>query len=67
MPDEDGYSFIQRLQARDPHRRVRAIALTAYARSEDRLRALQAGFVAHLGKPVNPNDLAALVARVARS
>ncbi|HVY25163.1 MAG TPA: PAS domain S-box protein [Polyangiaceae bacterium] len=67
MPDEDGYSFIERVQALDPQRRVRAIALTAYARSDDRLRALRAGFVAHLGKPVNPNDLASLVARLARS
>jgi DNA-binding response OmpR family regulator len=43
---------------------VPAIALTAFARSEDRLRALEAGFSAHISKPVEPSELIATVASV---
>jgi CheY-like chemotaxis protein len=45
-------------------RRVPAIALTAFARSEDRTRALHAGFLVHVAKPVEPTELAATVASV---
>ena len=41
-----------------------AIALTAFARSEDRLRALEAGFSAHISKPVEPSELIATVGSV---
>ena len=46
--------------------RVPAIALTAFARSEDRTRALRAGFLVHVSKPVDPSELVATVASVAR-
>jgi CheY-like chemotaxis protein len=45
--------------------RIPAVALTAYARSEDRLRALAAGFQMHVPKPVEPVELAAVVASFA--
>jgi len=46
MPDEDGYALIRQVRARGPERggRIPAVALTAYARAEDRLSALQAGY-----------------------
>jgi signal transduction histidine kinase len=65
MPDEDGYSFMRRVRENKEHEHVRAIALTAYTRGEDRERALSMGFSAHLGKPVDPDDLTAAVARIA--
>ncbi len=60
MPDEDGYSFLRAV--RESGVRVPAIALTAYARREDAVQALAAGFQLHLPKPI---DRAALVAAVA--
>ncbi|MDQ2970026.1 MAG: response regulator [Acidobacteriota bacterium] len=67
MPDEDGYALIRAIRALPADRggAVPAIAVTAYAREEDRLRALAAGFQAHLAKPVDPGELVAAVARVA--
>jgi CheY-like chemotaxis protein len=50
---------------RSSGRRLPAVALTAFARSEDRIRALHAGFVLHLSKPVEPSELIATVASVA--
>jgi CheY-like chemotaxis protein len=44
---------------------MKAAALTAYARTEDRLKALWAGFQTHIPKPVQPNELAAVVASLA--
>jgi signal transduction histidine kinase/ActR/RegA family two-component response regulator len=69
MPDEDGYEFIRSLPSLPPDRGgvTPAIALTAYARDEDRTRALAAGFQAHMSKPVEPDELVNLVARVAGS
>jgi PAS domain S-box-containing protein len=67
MPDEDGYSLIRRvreLPAREGGD-IPSIALTAFARSEDRRRALMAGFQSHLAKPVEPAELVAVVASVA--
>ncbi|HEY3841560.1 MAG TPA: PAS domain S-box protein [Bryobacteraceae bacterium] len=67
MPGEDGYSLIQRL--RNPGQSgggmVPAIALTAYARSEDRTRAIRSGFQNHLAKPVEPAELLAIVSSLA--
>ncbi len=63
MPDIDGYEFLRR--ARAAGSKVPAIALTAFARSEDRTRALRAGFVVHVSKPVDPSELIATVASVA--
>ena len=67
MPGEDGYSLIQRVRALPPEEggNVAAAALTAYARAEDRTRALLAGFQQHLPKPVEPKELAAVVANLA--
>jgi len=66
MPEVDGFEFLRRVRASegDNARRVPAIALTAYARVEDRTRVLKAGFQAHLGKPVHPSELVATVASI---
>jgi PAS domain S-box-containing protein len=66
MPDMDGYELLRRVRALGPSRggRVPAIALTAFARSEDRTRALRAGFLIHVAKPVEPSELVASVASV---
>ncbi len=68
MPGEDGYALIERVRAREAvcgGGRTPAIALTAYARVDDRARALQAGFEVHLPKPVEPVELVTLVASLA--
>jgi CheY-like chemotaxis protein len=66
MPDIDGYEFLRRarLIMQKADRRIPAIALTAFARSEDRTKALQTGFLVHVSKPVEPSELAATVASV---
>ena len=60
------FPFLKRARAlmQEQNRRIPAIALTAFARSEDRTRALHAGFLLHLAKPVEPVELAATVASV---
>ncbi len=67
MPDVDGYELLRRVRALGAAKggRVPAVALTAFARSEDRTRALRAGFLVHVAKPVEPSELAASVASVA--
>jgi PAS domain S-box-containing protein len=64
MPGEDGYGLLRQVRALGPERggRVPAVALTAYAGAKDRRRALLAGFHAHLAKPVEPDELLAVVA-----
>jgi PAS domain S-box-containing protein len=57
LPDDDGYGLLRRLRALPEGERVPAIALTAYARPEDRAKALAAGFRAHLTKPLDPERL----------
>ena len=66
MPGENGYSLIRKLRNIEAERggKIPAIALTAYARSEDRAAAIAAGFQVHLPKPFEPNQLAAVVANV---
>jgi CheY-like chemotaxis protein len=66
MPNADGYDLLRRVRLleRDLGGRVPAIALTAFARSEDRTRALRAGFLVHLAKPVDPSELVATIASV---
>jgi PAS domain S-box-containing protein len=66
MPIEDGYSLIRRIRALAPERggRTPAIALTTYAREEDRRKALAAGFEVHVPKPVDPAELVEVVARL---
>ena len=67
MPGEDGYSLIRQVRAAERERTsvTPAIALTAFARGEDRRRALREGFQLHLTKPVDPAALAAAVATLA--
>ena len=67
MPIEDGYGLIKRLRALPKERggHTPALALTAYARTEDRIRALSEGYQVHLSKPVDRAVLAAVVARLA--
>ena len=64
MPGEDGYSLIRRLRS-GTQADMPAVALTAYARPEDRRRALDAGFEMHLPKPVEPIELISAVADLA--
>jgi signal transduction histidine kinase len=64
MPEMDGYALIEQVRALDPDfgGRTPAIAVTAYASVQDRLRALQAGYQNHVGKPVEPEELAIVIA-----
>jgi len=66
MPDRDGYELMQEVRRRPPEKggRIPAIALTAFARPEDRRRVLASGFDLHLPKPVEPADLLAAVSRL---
>ena len=66
MPEVDGFELLDwvRRLPRAEGGQVPAIALTAFARSEDRLRALESGFSAHISKPVEPSELIATVASV---
>ncbi|HZH91012.1 MAG TPA: PAS domain-containing protein [Pyrinomonadaceae bacterium] len=67
MPDEDGYELIRRVRALPIERggNIPAAALTAYARVEDRMRALLAGFQLHIPKPVEPSELITVIASLA--
>jgi PAS domain S-box-containing protein len=65
MPGHDGYELITRLRALPGGRSVPAVALTALARSEDRTRALRAGFQLHVAKPVDFTELVAVVQNLA--
>jgi CheY-like chemotaxis protein len=64
MPDFDGYELIRKIRAlpASAKRNLPAIALTAYARADDRQRALLAGFQMHVAKPVEPRELIAGIA-----
>jgi CheY-like chemotaxis protein len=68
MPEMDGFELIKTVRASASRvaRDVPAAALTAFARSEDRRRALQSGFEMHLSKPVDPGELVASVATLVR-
>ena len=67
MPDEDGFSLIRKIRRLTDEQggNTPAIALTAYARAEDRVRALRSGFQIHIAKPVEPAELIAVVANLA--
>jgi len=68
MPEQDGYVLMRKLRSLedDQGQRTPAVALTAHARTEDRLQALTAGFDTHVCKPVEPAELVAVVASLAR-
>lgn len=68
MPEVDGYSFLKRVRELplEEGGAVQAVALTAFARSEDRTRALLEGFLMHLPKPVEPAELVTVVAKAAQ-
>ena len=67
MPEEDGYALIRKVRAIPAERggTIPAVALTAYARSEDRMKAVMAGFQMHVTKPVEPAELLTMVASLA--
>jgi CheY-like chemotaxis protein len=64
MPDQDGYDLIREVRSREPERggKIPAVAVTAYAAAEDRIRALESGFQMHVAKPLDPDELIAIVA-----
>lgn len=67
MPQEDGYTLIRKVRALAAKQggQIPAVALTAYARAEDRTQAILAGFQQHISKPVDPAQLALVVASLA--
>ena len=67
MPGEDGFSLIRQLRVLEESQEsaLPAVALTAYARSEDRTKAIRSGFQNHLSKPVEPAELLAIVSSLA--
>jgi CheY-like chemotaxis protein/nitrogen-specific signal transduction histidine kinase len=67
MPGEDGYALIAKVRALSPERggQIPAAALTAYVRGEDRVKVLRSGFQLHVSKPLEPNELIAVVANLA--
>jgi PAS domain S-box-containing protein len=64
MPDEDGYSFIRKVRTipDDKLKDIPAVALTGFARAQDRMRALSSGFQNHVAKPVEPDELVTVIA-----
>jgi CheY-like chemotaxis protein len=68
MPGEDGYELIRRVRELPGGAggRTPAVALTAYARTEDRLRAMRAGFEMHVSKPVELTELVVVIANLVR-
>lgn len=66
MPGEDGYALIRRIRAGEGDPSLPAVAVTAFARREDRDRALDAGFDRYMAKPVEPSKLVSAVAGLAR-
>ena len=66
MPDEDGCALIRKVRELSPERggTIPAIAVTANARADDRLRALSAGFHLHIAKPIDPAELTAVIAQM---
>jgi CheY-like chemotaxis protein len=66
MPDEDGYMLIERIRGLPPEEggAIPAIALTAFERPSDRIKALASGFSMHVPKPVEPEELAMVIANL---
>lgn len=66
MAGEDGYALIRQVRLQQEARNLPAVALTAYAKELDRAKALDAGFQVHLSKPVEPSELVAVIAQLAK-
>ena len=68
MPERDGYSLIRQVRSIEGEQgaRILAVALTAHARAEDRMRALAAGYDMHIPKPVEPAELIAVIASLTK-
>jgi PAS domain S-box-containing protein len=68
MPDEDGFDLIRRVRARssDNLGQIPAIALTAFARTQDRLKVLSSGYQMHVPKPIEPIELVTVIASITR-
>ena len=68
MPDQDGYVLIKKIREleKGAGKRLPAVALTAFARTEDRLKALSAGYTIHIPKPVDPSELLIVIANLAK-
>ena len=66
MPETDGYALVRQIRnlPSEKMRKLPAIAVTAYANPEDRVRALVAGYQNHIPKPVDANQLAAAIAKL---
>ncbi len=69
MPERDGYEFIREVRSLDPASggKTPAIALTAFARSQDRTRAMLAGYQVHVAKPIEPEELIATIKSLAHN
>jgi signal transduction histidine kinase len=67
LSEEDGYTLIRKVRALPPDAggKTPAVALTAFSRPEDRIRSLRAGFSIHVSKPVDPDELTAIIANLA--
>jgi CheY-like chemotaxis protein len=65
MPGKDGYEFIKEMRGRGDD--TPALAVTAFARTEDRLRALRTGYHGHITKPVEPSELLATIAGLVKA
>jgi len=67
MPNTDGYDLIRQIRKQEegPNQKIPAVALTAYARVQDRMQAIMAGFSTHIAKPVEVNELVTVVASLA--
>ena len=67
MPEIDGYQLMREVRKRPPEQggNTPAVALTAFARSEDRTKAMIAGYTVHVAKPIEPQELVATVANLA--
>jgi CheY-like chemotaxis protein len=66
MPHATGYDLVSSLRAEPRWSSIPVIAVTAYARAEDKARALALGFHAHVGKPYSPRTLVAVAAELAK-
>jgi PAS domain S-box-containing protein len=64
LPGMDGYELLDALRGSAAHRALPAVAVTAYARPDDRARALAAGFQTHVAKPVDPDELVRILASI---